>query len=272
MGQVVTFLNLKGGVGKTSGCFHLAGSLARAGKRVLLLDNDPQASLTQGFFGPVAVQSIDPGESAAALYDEDASPAAGALIRPTGVEGVWIVPGSPHLAAVNTTPAREWGPLETGLRDFLAPVRDGFDLTLIDNPPNLYLCARASLVAADHLVVPLQPEDFGAQGLTPVRSALAAVQAGPNPGVSLLGYLVGMFDRRLAIHQSYEAILRETYGADVFMTCVPRAKDFIEAVAARKPVGISKPRSAAARAMASVADELLARVASRVLEGQGVAS
>jgi chromosome partitioning protein len=271
MGRVITFLNLKGGVGKTSSCYHLAGTFARAGKRVLLLDNDPQSSLTQGFFGPAALQSVDPAESVAALYNEDATPSATALIRPTGVEGVWIVPGSPHLAVVNTTPAREWVSLETGLRDFLAPVQDSFDLVLVDNPPNLYLCARASLVASHFLVVPLQPEDFGAQGLTPVRAAVASVQAGPNPGLRLLGYLVGMFDQRLAVHQTYDTILRESYGADVFAARVPRAKDFVEAVAARVPVPIFKPRSSAAKALALVAEELLARVDSMALDIRGVA-
>ena len=145
MGHVISFLNLKGGVGKTSTCHHLAGTFAQMGKRILLLDNDPQASLTQGFYGPAALGSVTAGESIAGLYDEDATPSPAALVRPTGVDGVWIIPGSPHLAVVNTTPAREWGPLETGLRDFLAPIRDSFDLTLVDNPPNLYLCAAPRL-------------------------------------------------------------------------------------------------------------------------------
>ncbi|MBV8606632.1 MAG: ParA family protein [Singulisphaera sp.] len=271
MGHVISFLNLKGGVGKTSTCHHLAGTFARMGKRVLLLDNDPQASLTQGFYGPAALGSITADESIAGLYDEDATPSPAALVRPTGVDGVWIIPGSPHLAVVNTTPAQEWGPLETGLRDFLAPIRNSFDLTLVDNPPNLYLCARASLVASDYLVVPLQAEDYGAQGLGPVRSAVGAVQTGPNSGLCLAGYLVTMYDQRLAVHQSYDAILRESFGSDVFAARVPRAKDFVEAVAARMPVSHFKPRSAAAKAVQAVAEELLVRVGSGALDVRGVA-
>jgi chromosome partitioning protein len=271
MGSVISFLNLKGGVGKTSTCHHLAGTFARMGKRVLLLDNDPQASLTQGFYGPAALGGVEAGERVAALYDEDATPSPAALVRPTGIDGVWIVPGAPHMATVNTTPAREWGPLEGGLRDFLAPIRDSFDLILIDNPPNLYLCARASLVASDHLVVPLQAEDYGAQGLGPVRAAAAAVQAGPNPRLRMAGYLVTMYDQRLAVHQSYDAILRESFGHDVFAARIPRAKDFVEAVAARVPVSHFKPRSAAAKAVQAVADELLVRVDSEALDFRGVA-
>src|SRR3954471_5740251 len=120
MGSVISFLNLKGGVGKTSTCHHLAGTFARMGKRVLLLDNDPQASLTQGFYGPAALGGVAAGESMAALYDEDATPSPAALVRPTGIDGVWIVPGSSHLAAVNTTPAREWAPLERFLIECIA--------------------------------------------------------------------------------------------------------------------------------------------------------
>jgi chromosome partitioning protein len=271
MGHVISFLNLKGGVGKTSTCHHLAGTFAQMGKRILLLDNDPQASLTQGFYGPAALGSVTAGESIAGLYDEDATPSPAALVRPTGIDGVWIIPGSPHLAVVNTTPVREWGPLETGLRDFLAPIRNSFDLTLVDNPPNLYLCARASLVASNYLVVPLQAEDYGAQGLGPVRSAVGAVQAGPNPGLRLAGYLVTMYDQRLAVHQSYDAILRESFGSDVFAARIPRAKDFVEAVAARTPVSHFKPRSAAAKAVKAVAEELLVRVGSVALDVRGVA-
>lgn len=271
MGHVISFLNLKGGVGKTSSCHHLAGTFARMGKRVLLLDNDPQASLTQGFFGPAAIGAVEAGESMAALYDEDATPSAESLVRPTGIEGIWIVPGSPHLAAVNTTPAREWLPLEGGLRDFLVPIRDSFDLILVDNPPNLYLCARGSLVASDYLVTPLQAEDYGAQGLGPVRSAVGAVQAGPNPDLRLAGYLVTMYDQRLAVHQSYDAILRESFGQAVFAARIPRAKDFVEAVAARVPVSHFKPRSAAAKAVQAVANELLVRLDSEDMDIRGVA-
>src|SRR5918995_921862 len=80
MGHVISFLNLKGGVGKTSTCHHLAGTFARMGKRVLLLDNDPQASLTQGFYGPATLGTVSAGESMSALYDEDATPSPAARV------------------------------------------------------------------------------------------------------------------------------------------------------------------------------------------------
>src|SRR5206468_9920901 len=137
-----------------------------------------------------------------------------------------IVPGSRHLTGANMRPPIEWAESQSGMRDFLDEARGGYDLVLIDCPPNLHLCSWAALVASDCLVVPLQAEDFGSQGLAPVQEAIAAVQSGPNPDLRLAGYLLTMFDKRLTVHLTYEAMLRELYGEAVFATAFPRAKDF----------------------------------------------
>jgi chromosome partitioning protein len=243
MGAIVALLNAKGGVGKSSMCHHLAGTLARRGLRVLLVDNDPQSSLTQGLWGPDAAAGVPPSRSVAALYDEDLTPVPAAIVRPSGVEGVSILPGSSSLTTFNMLSPDRWRPLERGMRDCLGHARDDFDLILIDNPPNLHLCSWASLIAADALVVPLQAEDYGSQGLAPVQAAVAKVQASANPGLRLLGFLVTMFDQRLAVHAGYDSVLRETYGTQVFTARIPRAKDFVEAVASRLPVSHYKPKS-----------------------------
>jgi chromosome partitioning protein len=257
---VVTMLNQKGGVGKTSSCHHLAGTLAKAGRRVLLVDNDPQASLTQGFWGPEATRGIDPDESVAALYAPHLVAIPEALIRPTGFENVSIVPGSEDLTRYNITPTADWARSDRGMADFLDEVRDVFDVVLIDCPPNLHLCSWAALVASDHLVVPVQAEDYGAQGLGPVQRSVQAVRSGPNPSLHLLGYLITMFDKRLGIHLAYETLLRQMYGPDVFAAAFPLAKDFKEAVASRRPISHYKPKGAPAKAAKAVADELLARI------------
>jgi chromosome partitioning protein len=256
----ITFLNQKGGVGKTSSCFHLAGALAKGGRRVLLLDNDPQASLTQGFFGPEATRAISPAETIAALYEPGAEPPPEQLIRPTGFDGISLIPSSIALTRFNKFHDEEWADSQDGIRSLAAVVVGDFDLALVDCPPNLHLCSWAALVGSDRIVVPLQAEDFGSQGLMPVVEAIEAVQAGPNSGLGLAGFLLTMFDKRLSVHVTYEMMLRELYSADVFAAVVPRAKDFVEAVAARTPVGFYKPKSAAAKAVAAVADELLERV------------
>jgi chromosome partitioning protein len=258
MGTAVCLLNLKGGVGKTSTAYHVAGVLAKAGRRVLAVDMDPQASLTQGFFGPQATRELPPGQTVAALFG-DRPPPGDALVRNTVFDGLDLIPGSRYLARVNMTPPSEWGTLEEALRDALEDLGDAYDTVLVDCPPNLHLCSWSALTAATHAVVPLQPEDFGSQGLAPVQEAIAAVQAGPNPALVLAGYLFTMVDRRLTVHATYEAMLRTQYGSAVLGAVIPRAKDFVEAVAMRQPVAYYKPRGAAAKAIALVADELRVR-------------
>ena len=258
---VIAALNQKGGVGKTSTCHHMAGTLAAMGRRVLLVDNDPQASLTQGFWGPVATGRLDPAATVAALYAGD-EPFPEQVIRPTGIAGIDLLPGSKAATDYNVPRPQDVDPAtQMCLRSFLAEVQGGYDVVLIDCCPNLHLASWAALVAADHLLVPLQAEDYGAQGLGPVQESVDLVTAGPNPGLNLLGYLITMFNPRLAIHKLYDALLRDQYGAAVFETRVPYAADLKEAIAQRLPISSYKPKGASAKAMRALADELLARLA-----------
>src|SRR3954468_14698839 len=232
---VITALNQKGGVGKTSTCYHLAGTLAQAGRRVLLVDNDPQASLTQGFLGPQVTRKLAPAETNAAVYQQEAI--ADQVIRATDVAGIDLLAGSRAAASFNVPDPHlsEW-PLQMALRDFLADVSDRYDIVMIDCPPNLHLASWTSLVASDHLIVPLQPEDYGAQGIADVQESVAMVQAGPNPALTLLGFLLTMVAPRKTIHQLYEERLRALYGQAVFAARVPEAVDYVEAIARRLPI------------------------------------
>ena len=228
---VIAMLNQKGGVGKTSTCHHLAGTLAASGRRCLLLDNDPQAALTQGFWGPMATAALPASATIAALYAGD-DPFPEQVIKPTGIIGIDILPGSKHATRYNVPePHLVDVAAQTCLRSFLAEVRDRYDMILIDNAPNLHLAAWAALVASDHLVVPLQAEDYGAQGLGPVQDSVDLVVNGPNPALHLMGFLLTMFNPRLAIHKLYETTLREQYGPLVFETRIPYAADYKEAIA-----------------------------------------
>src|SRR3954462_2859526 len=120
---VITMLNQKGGVGKTSTCQPLAGTPAQLGRRVLLVDNDPQASLTQGFWGPLAPRQISPSAATAALYAGD-EPPPDQVIKPTGIAGIDLLPGSKHATRFNVPMPHECDPETQGcMRDFLADVR-----------------------------------------------------------------------------------------------------------------------------------------------------
>ena len=255
----VAMLNRKGGCGKTSTCHHLAGAFAKDGKRVLLVDMDPQASLTQGLFGPQATEALRPRSTVAGLFDDAFDPDPDELIRPTQFDRISIVPGSNELDDYNVPRPQETGELQLTLRRFLKEAQGTFDIALIDCPPNLSLCSWAALLAADSVVVPVQAEDYGAQGIVYIQRAFDLALAQHNPRLRLAGYLVTMFNKSLGIHAAYDHQLRTLYGDQVFKATVPLAKDFKEAVAARQPVASYKPRSAAAKSVKAVADELLER-------------
>jgi chromosome partitioning protein len=261
--SVIAMLNQKGGVGKTSTCHHLAGTLAKGGRRVLLIDADPQASLTQGFWGPPATSRLDQAETIVTIYSGD-EPFPEQVIKPTGIEGIDLIPGSGHANSHNAQRPLEV-PSESllAIRTFLADVRGRYDIVLIDCTPTLLYCSWSAMAASDFLIVPLQAEDYGAQGILAIQKAVGQVRSGLNPGLTLLGYLITMYNPRLAIHKAYEQTLRQTYQGDVFSTMVPYAADFKEAIAQRLPIVRYKPRGAGAKAIQTLADEMLARIKER---------
>ena len=257
---VICLLNQKGGVGKTSKCHHLSGTLARDGKKVLLVDNDPQASLTQGFWGPLATRQLDPAETIAAILAGD-EPYPAVVIKPTGISGIDLVPGSKRATSFNVPDPHLAEPAKQFLlRQFLEEVRHSFDFVVIDCPPNLHLCSWTALVASDHIIVPLKPEDYGAQGIIDVQESVDLVLSGPNPGLKPLGYLITLMNVRKTIHKLYEETLRTQYGTQVFDNRVTEAVDYVEALNQRLPVAQYKPRGAAAKSMKALADEIEARI------------
>ena len=264
MARTVAFLNRKGGVGKSSTVHHLGGALARRKFRVLLVDADPQSSLTQGLLGPEAAEDLDPRETIASILDEAGGLAPADLVRPTQFANLFLLPGSEAAERFNVPEPWLTGMAQYALRDALAEAAEGFDLCLIDCPPHTQMWAWSALVAADGVVVPVQPEDYGAQGLKSIRRTFNHVRAEANSGLALIGYLVSMFNKALSVHVTYEGFLRELHGPDVFDAIIPQNTDYKAAVTFRKPVCEYKPKSAAAKATEALADEFLARLEGRL--------
>lgn len=259
---VVTFLNRKGGVGKTSSCHHLAGTFAQMGKKVLLIDTDPQSSLTQGLLGPEETVALPASATIASIFAGE-EPFPGQVIR-TVAAGVDLIPGHDDAEDFDAPrPHKQPRESQVCLREFLSEVRDRYDYILIDCPPAVRLCAWAALAAADSLIVPLQVEDYGAQGIPKILDVFDLVREAVNPTLKLAGFLITMNNPRKAIQKAYEERIRGIYGDDVFQTVIPHATDFPEAVTARKPVCLYKPRSTAAKVMKALAEELEARMAVR---------
>ncbi len=256
---IISLINQKGGCGKSSTCFHLSGSFSLAGYRVLLVDADPQGSLSQGFFGPAQVEQLAASETLAALFDDEnlcSRPAE--LAVETQFNGISVVRANQTLAPHNT-PQPELSGLRQGiLREYLQNL-DGYDLILIDCPPNLYQSSWNALVAADFVLIPVPPEDFGTQGLRVVHQAIDQARI-LNPNLSLLGHLITRCDYRLLIHRSYEDKLRKSYGNSVLQTVVPEASAFKVSLTCRQPVSHHAPLSRAAVVTSLLTKEILEQV------------
>jgi len=255
----IAMVNRKGGCAKTGTTHQLSGCFAKMGKRVLLIDMDPQASLTQGFFGPATTEAFPRDRTIVALFDDNCDPYPDKLIVPTHCEGISIVPGANALDDFNIPKPTEAGSLQTSVRGFVNEVKDSYDVILIDCPPNLHLCSWNALLAADFVIVPVQAEDFGAQGITHIQRAIDLALEKYNPKLRMLGYLVTL-RQRLAIHDAYEQQLRNLYGDYVFTNPFPMKKDFKEAIAERTPIHFIKPKGAAAKDVDAIVKEILERV------------
>ena len=268
MGITLCLINQKGGCGKSSTCFHLAGAFAGGGAQVLLVDIDPQGSLSQGFLGPAFVENLSAGETLAMLFDESAYFADRShLILPTPFEQISICPANQHLAPYNSPAPETTGMAQQVLREFLQEYASSFDIVLIDCPPNLYRCSWTAMIASDHVIIPVPPEDFGTQGLRAVHQSIEQARK-LNPALRRMGHLVTRCDRRLLIHQSYEERLRNLYGNMVIDTVIPEASAFKVALACRKPVEFYSPKSSAADLTRQLSREILDRIAERTARRQ----
>jgi chromosome partitioning protein len=199
----IAMVNRKGGCAKTENCHPLSGCFAHLSYRVLLVDMDPAANLTQGFFGPVATEAMPAGRTVLSLFDDAYDP-----VRQTS----WYRPGPSGSRSsqalmplmISMRPPKKAGPLQSALSGFLREVQGQFDVIIVDCPPNLQLWSWNALVAADFVIVPVQAEDFGAQGITHIQRAIDEDLKTMNPRLRMLGYLVTL-RQHLALQDAYEA-------------------------------------------------------------------
>ena len=183
----------------------------------------------------------------------------GTVLRETDHEGLSLLPAN-HLLAEFNTPAPELtGMAQFALREYLDKVGTEFDFILIDCPPNLYRCTWLAAIAADIVVIPVPPEDFGAQGLRAVHQ-LTAEASRLNPRLQEPLHLITRCDRRLAIHRMYVERLRLLYGDSVLATVIHELTAFKVALAFRGPVQVTAPDSMAAGLTRKLSREILDRI------------
>jgi chromosome partitioning protein len=251
MGTIYALANQKGGVGKTTTAVNLAACIAEAGYDTLLVDIDPQANATVGLglskAGDRTVYELLSGD---AKLDE--------VVRPTGVDHLWIVPAGPDLAGATVELPRLKGS-DRRLTDALGGARERYPFIFIDCPPSLGPLTINSLVAADRLIIPVQAEYFALEGLAGLLDTLKLVQKELNPRLTIAGMVITMSDGRTRLSQDVEREVRAHFPDLVFDTVVPRNVRISESPSFGQPVIHHDPHCVGAEAYVDLAKEVVAR-------------
>ena len=251
--MIIVIANQKGGVGKTTTAINLSAACAAAGKRVLLIDLDPQSNSSLSF--------VNPDEISRGSYEmfTDLQRPMTEFIYPTKTDGVDLIPARINLAKLE---AKLVGDFEAiyRLRDRLDKVKSEYDLIFIDTPPTLGIITVNALVAANFFLTPIQSSYFAMEGTDDLLETVEKVRSRPNPELSLLGVLVTLFDKRTALSHDVEAHIRKVFGKQTFKTIITRSVRLEEAPAHKQSIFQFAPRSSGAEEYKSLAKEVLKRV------------
>ena len=261
-GAIYCFANQKGGVGKTTTAVNLAAYLAAGGKRVLLVDADPQANATSSL-------GIDKQRDAPSLYDVllgDASvlETVVPINRPAYRGGLSLLPSSVDLAGAEVElAAQPAGEREYRLKRILDPLKARCDYVLVDCPPSLGLLTVNALAAGDAVVVPVQCEYYALEGLAQLLETIEAVRERLNEKLEVLAIVLTMEDRRNRLSMQVIDEVRKHFPKLVARARIPRTVRLAEAPSHGKPISVYDPQSRAAKAYAELARELVTRLKAR---------
>ena len=250
--RIIAMCNQKGGVGKTTTTINLAASLVEYGRRVLLIDYDPQGALSAG----LGIQAKE-GET---IYDLMKNPNLETkdFIRHTKVEGLDVIPADIDLSAAEMTLVTEFD-RERILKKILKKVQNDYDVIFIDCQPSLGLLTVNALTAAHGVIIPLAAEFFALRGVKILEDIIHRVQSGLNETLSIDGILVTMYDSRTLHSREVMDVLLDKFGERVFRSVISRTVKFPDATRVAEPITTYAPTSDAAEAYRTVARELVSR-------------
>ncbi len=253
--MIIAITNQKGGVGKTTTAINLAAGLAEKGHRTLLVDLDPQGNSSMSFI------PLEPGAPnmfnvlAEGLDMEE-------VILPAETRGnLWIAPSRIAMAKLEVSLA---GSLDAPyrLKDAMEPIQDRFDAVILDTPPTLGLITLNALVAATHVLIPIQASYFALEGTDDLLETIDKIKARPNTELRLLGVLVTLFDKRTVLSRQVLAEIQEVFGENVFQTLITKSVRLEEAPAHQMSIFEYAPRSSGAYEYYRLCEEVLERAGS----------
>ncbi|TGL72908.1 ParA family protein [Leptospira levettii] len=252
MGKIVSISNQKGGVGKTTTAINLASNLADLGKKVLLLDIDPQGNSGSGL--GLEVQSLNKTTYEVMIGELSAREA----IQKTFVPNLDIIPSNINLSGLEVD-FLGIEKKEFKLKDALASIKESYDYILIDCPPSLGVLTINALCASQSVMITLQTEYFALEGLSQLMRIISLVQSQWNPSLSLEGVLLTMYDKRTNLANQVADDVRNYFKEKVYETVIPRNVKLSEAPSFGKPINYYDPDGVGAKSYKSLAEEIVGR-------------
>ncbi len=250
MGSIISIVNQKGGVGKTTTAVNLSASIAAAEKKCLLVDCDPQGNATTSL-------GVDPSSLKPSLYDVILGGYVGnKVILDTKIPMLKLIGANPDLfgAEVEMFSRKK---KEYLLNNILSKFRDQYDYIFIDCPPSLGFLTLNALAAADSFLVPLQCEYLAMEGLTQLLNTVRLVKKGLNPSLMMIGILLTMFDRRNNLSRQVSKEVQHHFRGSVFQTIIPRNVSLSEATSYGKPIILYDIRSKGSQSYLELAREII---------------
>ena len=252
MGKIICFSNQKGGVGKTTTAINLAAYVAREGRRVLLVDFDPQGNATSGY-------GIEKNQLKTGCYDVLMGDAiAEQAILPTVIDNLYILPANIDLAGAETDlvnmPSRE-----SALKRALSPIKNDYEYIFIDCPPSLGLLTLNALVASDSVIIPIQSEFFALEGLSQLMYTIKIVRQRLNPNLTVNGVILTMYDTRTVMSKQVTEEIYKYFSDKIYTVPVPRNIKLVESPSFGVPISVHAPNSSGAVAYEALAKQFLKR-------------